>query len=445
MANVLKSRSTINDKRLALIAKNTEKSIFSNIVKHMTNLLLKKPEIAIAIQNNKENINKTSSFTKAISYPETFNNYKPVVKDTINPLAIEKIQITNLSDFDEMYNKQIKKQTKQLPGELPGEFCTKRYIPQTIEHRGSKVTWKDQVKYNDINFTIYKPKSHIIENTTIHKLEKLGYKINKEIFANSEWWDKYLYQELTYLKEAFFNDINVKINIRKNKDKTPFNIELELTNLVDNVDQHLVLIQLYSFLKCKMPCLLVKHQNNYDINNNKDVVVKNISNAISSLLEYRENLWLFNDLKSKEVVYNNIILVLTFIKVLHNLITINPIHNQTQKKEILCNIAYEICVEFFTDFKSNNVNIDQIGKSMDEIREQRKRELMDKYKTQDDERQLQITLRALGLDTWFDIGDNEKQEQVKDFVDDTNYEIDEADIILQEYRGEDPDSDPDND
>lgn len=108
--------------------------------------------------------------------------------------------------------------------------------------------------------------------------------------------------------------------------------------------------------------------------------------------------------------------------------------------KISCMIVYYILNRLAASFANTLVEPSKLKKAVEELRERRKQELIASYKVDDEERQLQITLKNMGLESWADILTGNDTEQNEPSVEATYNQKDEYDMakdeIYQTFKGE---------
>lgn len=156
---------------------------------------------------------------------------------------------------------------------------------------------------------------------------------------------------------------------------------------------------------------------------------------------------------NEEVIVKNIsILAYVFINTIHNMlkksqtlheklsIADNNIVMQDNMK-MTCTIIHFVLDKLAMALQNTLVEPSKLKKAVEELRERRKQELIASYKVDDEERQLQITLKNMGLDNWADILSGNDQEMNEPPTDMTNTHYkDEYDMAKDEiydtFKGE---------
>jgi hypothetical protein len=96
----------------------------------------------------------------------------------------------------------------------------------------------------------------------------------------------------------------------------------------------------------------------------------------------------------------------------------------------------------------NDENVNNVRKRVEELRENKKQDLINKYNIDDEERQLQMMLRKIGVDTWYDVGaSGDKDQYVANVANDVdimtvvNQKEENANYNMKGYQGENGDAD----
>jgi hypothetical protein len=109
--------------------------------------------------------------------------------------------------------------------------------------------------------------------------------------------------------------------------------------------------------------------------------------------------------------------------------------------KMTCTIVYFVLEKLAMALQNTLVEPSKLKKAVEELRERRKQELIASYKVDDEERQLQITLKNMGLESWADIltgNEQDKNEPPKDLA--ITHHKDEYDMAKDEmyetFKGE---------
>jgi hypothetical protein len=105
------------------------------------------------------------------------------------------------------------------------------------------------------------------------------------------------------------------------------------------------------------------------------------------------------------VIKNISIISFTVINILIDILSIDG--------KVTASIANFILYSLIERVKNNDSNLDLLRKTIDELRERRKQDLMEAYAADDEVRQLQMLLKKIGIQDWKDTG-VEKQEGQQD-------------------------------
>ena len=106
------------------------------------------------------------------------------------------------------------------------------------------------------------------------------------------------------------------------------------------------------------------------------------------------------------------------------LLTAHMSSNETTKKNIslACDLIYHTIEALVETVSVNDLNINNINKKVEELREEKKQILIDKYRRNDESRQTQMQLRKFGDKTWEDVDEEGEKDTYVDMlnVDDTD-------------------------
>jgi hypothetical protein len=95
---------------------------------------------------------------------------------------------------------------------------------------------------------------------------------------------------------------------------------------------------------------------------------------------------------------------------------------------LVCDFINNIVTSLFKTVSINDLNINNINKRIEELREEKKQVLITKYRKDDESRQTQMALRKLGANNWEDV--DETMEEKDKYVDMLATE----DVNIAEYR-----------
>lgn len=77
---------------------------------------------------------------------------------------------------------------------------------------------------------------------------------------------------------------------------------------------------------------------------------------------------------------------------------------QKQKASLYADLVYLLIEQLITIVTENMIQTSAVSKKVEELREKKKESLMAMYKADDEERQLQMVLKKIGVDSWHDVG-----------------------------------------
>jgi len=423
----------------------------SNIIKNKENLIKKfkiseknydkylilnnfyKPQFIFSSSN--DNIFEINYLKEINNIIKKSNTFKKTIYNTsvlINSCCIEKLH-SNINFYDYFVNfdnSEFKKLYKKISTKSQKFLITKSYIPISYINNHINLFNKQDIT---IKSYIYIPEIDIsnnynqddkinifINNNLIFKNDILDNLSNK--FNNNDWWDDILYPNL-YANFNNLNDILIKYNntisiveLKSIVYGTSFNIYNKL-NLRKSI---------LSFIKYKLPSKLLSFINKKIIINDKKNPQIDIYNNIVNIIESNK----YNKLdKIKYIIQNSIkdidnllfyekndliknisILIYIFVKILLailyininndyniSLININNIQNNNENIKIACSVISYLINEFNNYISINDINIEKLKKTMEELREKRKQELIALHSSDDETRRLQRVLKDMGI------------------------------------------------
>lgn len=169
----------------------------------------------------------------------------------------------------------------------------------------------------------------------------------------------------------------------------------------------------------------------------EDVIVKNISILTSVMI----------------AIFRSILLSTTSGNTFSDVVYSSTVEQKDQL-HISCDIINFSFKALATQLQNTLVDVTFLNSEVERLREQRKQELMAAYKVDEEERQLQMVLKKIGVKNWTDILSNEDDDIKSDEqrsaenppmpVKKDEYEI-EKDYVYATYKGENDDGDQYND
>jgi hypothetical protein len=292
-------------------------------------------------------------------------------------------------------------------------------------------------------------------------------------FDSDDWWNMIFYPKL-HSKSKYIIDILPKYISTYSKEFMEY-IEktiVLLSNLNNATDTRNTLL---NFIKSTLPIHIHRLFNLYkpkDFDETKAktdkffILIESISNntkilnlkpKINELLnKYIKNIHLLfiDSVNNNNIIIKNIsILAYLLFDLLNQFITLAG--KDTDNIKVLCNIVNYIISLLVNKLINNDSNIELLKKSIEELREKRKQDLMDLYDLSDEERALQMLLKKIGITAWNDTGSNQDQQKDKTIKQDTPLDIDISKIKNQQeedenyelkgYQGENDDGDDNDD
>lgn len=292
-------------------------------------------------------------------------------------------------------------------------------------------------------------------------------------FERVSWWEDKFYPLMHTKWEDFVNTLSLYISDKMNIDITEYikAVIIDVGSVVDDVKTTRNV--LFNFMKAKMNSILGSIKNvkklSKEITDETalrndalfSIIVsvsnnKNYQSILQHLLEPMvvnkaiEHIYFRTD--DEEVIVKNVsLLAYIFITSLQSLLKkTHASHDKLlisdqnvvvqDSLKISCMVVYHIFEKLAGALSNTLVDPSKLKKAVEELRERRKQELIASYKVDDEERQLQITLKNMGLENWADILVGDDNEQNEPIVQQSLYQKDEYDMakdeIYETFKGE---------
>ena len=175
----------------------------------------------------------------------------------------------------------------------------------------------------------------------------------------------------------------------------------------------------------------------------------NIDEIINIYLKNIDNVFL--ESKNEDIIIKNVsILAYILIKILHKILLIKTDDNDIMK--VICSIVNYLIFICVKTLKNNDNNLEILKKSIEQLREKKKQELMNAYAVSEEERELQMMLKKLGLSNWSDTGAEDSQKETKktqpiieNIIEYGNQKEEDENFDMTKYQGENDDDNYDDD
>jgi hypothetical protein len=401
-------------------------------------------------------------------YFETSSDYK-TAKNKVSDLPMQTFKDINL------HPNTKKKESVDLFAKYKIEQSTDVVAP--IHSQGKDDYIMATVKQQIDNFLASLPSGEGPFNNVASVLSQCNQQFDK-----TSWWDDNFYPMMHVLWDEFVSTLKTSVSDKFNIDTIEYikSVVVDVGSVVEDIKTTRNV--LFNFLHGKLNSVLGSIRNvkklNKEINDEMALrtdVLYSIIVSVSNNKNYENTLQhldhtialgkkvehLYFQLDDDEVIVKNVsLLAYILISSLHSflkdsqsshatLLAIDQnIVNQDNLK-ISSMIVMYILEKLSLSFSNTLVDPTKLKKVVEELRERRKQELIASYKVDDEERQLQITLKNMGLENWADILAGEDTEQNEPVSQTTLYKKDEYDMAKEEiydtFKGEHNDTYGDDD
>ena len=323
--------------------------------------------------------------------------------------------------------------------------------------------------------------TEFLKSNDIYENSKLLIELSKN-FKNKDWWNDIFYPTIIDEIQTFEDTFN-KVSDKLNKDDFDY-VKDVIVNVSTSFEPSTVRHTLYMFLSSKLRLILGKILNKQKLtekmlteesvkanpiygiiasitnNKNYDNIIPKLKNTIK-LVEHISKLYIEttdNDMIVKNISILTFITFTIFKQLLVNTLsnntdniteiikTVSPIEKDNVK--ITCDIVGLLVSSLKVQLQNTIVDNDLLKMSVEALREKRKQELINAYKVDEEERELQKQLKKLGLQNWADILTGEDDIVSEDVIASTKltstvkdeYE-EEKDYVYTTYKGENADDD----
>lgn len=333
----------------------------------------------------------------------------------------------------------------------------------------------------DTEATINEKVVDFMKSSDVYENNKLFIELSKNL-KNHDWWVDVFYPTVIDEIQSFEDAVN-RVSDKINKEDLEY-VKDVIVNVSTSFDPSTVRHTLYMFLSSKLRLILGKILNKQkltekmlteesiqlnpiygiiaSITNNKnfDNVVPKLKNVIRHLDHISK---LYIETTDDDIVVKNISILSFVTFTIFKQLLLNTLSNKTDNiKQIVqsvspvendnikitCNIVGLLISSLRTQLSNTVIDNDSLKMSVEALREKRKQELIDAYKVDEEERELQKQLKKLGLQNWADILTGEDDIVSEDVVASTKltsivkdeYE-EEKDYVYSTYKGENADDD----
>lgn len=382
---------------------------------------------------------------------ETHSSYK-TAKSKVKDLPVQEFNDDNL------HPPTKSRDVKDIFGKLP----IKQGSDAVIAVEAKKV-----MKYVNVNVAPKEKFAELLESSKgITFIERNIFEDALNNFEKQTWWDDILFPHLI----AAFSKLEQTLSILS--DKSSLDVLSYIKDTIVNIgtltsDFVTIRNTLHSFTLFKVKNIIgqvvntkkmAKEISDEDafrsdplfsivasVSNNKNFAhVLPKMKALIPQLNKIEGLY-FEESNDDIVVKNTLLLSYAFISFLNNMLKITfdkDVKAALQEQEVVlqdnlkltATIANYILTSLSHYMQNTIVDASKLKKTYEELREKRKQELIAAYKVDDEERQLQIALKNMGLTNWADILTGDENEVTEPILEDAAQmpKIDEYDAAKNE-------------
>jgi hypothetical protein len=304
------------------------------------------------------------------------------------------------------------------------------------------------------------------------KIEEYGDSLINSIaktLDDDEWWSNTFYPELNK-KSKYLTDTLPKYITSYSTEFMEYVSKsiIDISNVNNPYDTRTTL---YNFLKSYIPTVINRLLNGYKPPKvdeekaktdkflilletfSKNKKINSYKNKLRDIItKYSRNIdvLLLKCSKNDDLIIKNVsILAYVLLTLFNEIITIST---DSEIIRIGCSIIELLVSHLVKKLINNDSNLELLRKSLDELREKRKQQLMDSYSIDDEERELQMLLKKIGVVTWSDTGvavedqqPKKKETVVEDITPVKNDQEEEENYNLTGFKAENDDDDDNDD
>jgi hypothetical protein len=429
IACVLKAMSTPDDERLANIYKASADALRDAIEERAVGVLEVRQDIAAAIEGNRVNLASTLKKLAqgASEHEHLFHGFKPEARayKLSNP---GKVELKPDIRFDVEHGSAHKQHRPSKAAKQSGvaDAITNIYIPPSKPdiRAGEQSLYFEKVKLDhevDMTESIKWTGDAAEETETVReRIDALELSVDNINLDDNDWWDSVMYNGL----DSRYDEIMQFLGW-----SGAATLKSYLITLDDSTDS--INTVLHTFIGARLPMLLSRLLNS-KVDTSVDseqvkMIAINMANGnatevgavMKECIDYigniRDRMWIYHPVKTPtEAIKNKMVLVCILLDILRLISMIDKTqYEMFQQGEVQLggDVAMVVCGKLLSYLDNSLKKQEDIKKRIEELREKRKTELMGAYKANDEDRQLQMTLKSMGLKTWFDVGEGEDGEE----------------------------------
>ncbi len=248
-------------------------------------------------------------------------------------------------------------------------------------------------------------------------------------YDDEKYWDDVVFAKTLRMYEAISSFM---MNINSNYDRTILDgFKNTLILLKDVIYTSSIRYTMFNFMRTTLKRMVSRvlhaHSESTFLSNEgfDKSIIKDIYNACMNKIDV---LYFENDV-IKNVTFLNYVLIQFLYNILVGTIKDKPLLSSTLDENLLftahmssntitkgnismvCDFINSVISSLFKTVSLNDLNINNINKRIEELREEKKQVLITKYRKDDESRQTQMALRKLGANNWEDV---DEMQEVKD-------------------------------
>uniref|UniRef100_A0A6C0BE54 Uncharacterized protein n=1 Tax=viral metagenome TaxID=1070528 RepID=A0A6C0BE54_9ZZZZ len=463
----LKQIALADDIRYKLIIEKEQDGIEKDIRKEISRILDNDYALNQRILRNKQRLEEGANDYDGIFLAPLRASFRPCFEFTHNDYASKELKFLKIINDKIKKAKATKISIKKM-AYIANSCCPEKlnenfdFFDLFLEDPNIKQIHKHVLqKQSRFNKSSFYPKTQTVE-LTVHNFKTIT-QTNTNILLRNEAKSK---KQEPLGDDKYFNDVLLP---QLETDFKALTNALSSTLDNPNVEAHVYIrdalvlgmnenhkssrAALYNFTKYKLPIIMGRIVNQYKfakpkednpfynilVNITKNSEVQSLLPQLREQLQTIKTVFVESHNEETNVVKNIALLTNEIVKFLKYFITLaerNKINNVG--KILIANICDFVLQKLYESLNNNVFDINGVLKKIEDLREESKQQKMNAYLADDEERQLQIELRNMGVENWSNIFDRIKNKDISDIV---NHQDENANYMIGNYMGENADDD----